>query len=1064
MNPGAGQAGEDHTGRKILKEENPMKKFLSLVLALVMTMSLVTVSAGAKDFTDDADITYDKAVAVVSAAKIVDGYEDGDFRPTNTLSRGAAAKIICNMILGPTTAAALSADTAPYSDVPTNHTFAGYIAYCQQKGIISGYGDGTFRPAGTLTGYAFMKMLLGALGYDAEIEKYVGPNWSIAVAKQALSEDVDLADGNDNFVGTKAVTREEACLYAFNTLTATMVEYDNNSTVIVGDVTIVNNANRSEVKRTSGKDYTGASESGDKYDSCGTQQFCEKYFSKLTADKSETDDFGRPATKWKYDGDSIGTYADSADESYVLNKSGQSNDKVFFSSADFMQLDTDDFAKEIYLYINGDPVGTDGSFASKKTALNLSQFKDIVNEINKDKGTHEDGGLQAGDIIELFQNGNDDYETICVTRYSVAKIDEVDDSLSSTYTKKGASYSIELKKLNDTFPTDVSATLYDVYNNDSSKELPGFNSRTYTEDTILAVAVNQAGAVLASNVAESAKGTVSSFKTGDKATVKVDGTTYALSGYAQQHKNSVDSFNYDDSTYTVYTDVNGYVIGVDGNTAANLEDVYYVTGVAKDGGMYADSFYAQAVSLKDGTVSEFKLTNAAIVLMGGKSDKADSSDIDDDVINKNLDDAKQAIKSAIESEQNKTKVDTTKAGLYSFDKDGSKYDIKKYEDNDDYTVLEKAVLSDDLKRGDSSAKFDTTKVYLDEETQYIKVEKVGADIDVSTATGGTNVKNENTLTAFVVYSKSGSTKTAEYVVLVNTASFSSNVDASDMVYLEDASSTKNSDGYEVTLIFLDGSGKIEDVTANKKGSDCTFYSYSVDDDGVYELTEKSTALTGSYKNETGFVKDASLTNLYKESLSLTAKNFTAEDVDLAANVVINDERSADDRDVDGYRSEIKTASQLASAIDKDGWTVTANVFFDDEEVIMVSVTSMDKTAEKEAADNAAAVKAALAEVKAIAGEDLKIAAKETALSEDDALKAAKKVVEGAVNEDVKVKVVAVPNSYVKATNYKAAEGEETVVEAKDGTIVVTVTLTAGKSTETVEKEFTLLAVQAPTAD
>ena len=29
-----------------------MKKFLSLVLALVMTMSLVTISAGAKDFTD----------------------------------------------------------------------------------------------------------------------------------------------------------------------------------------------------------------------------------------------------------------------------------------------------------------------------------------------------------------------------------------------------------------------------------------------------------------------------------------------------------------------------------------------------------------------------------------------------------------------------------------------------------------------------------------------------------------------------------------------------------------------------------------------------------------------------------------------------------------------------------------------------------------------------------------------------------------------------------------------------------------------------------------------------
>ena len=34
-----------------------MKKFLSLVLALVMTMSLVTVSAGAKDFTYSGELS-----------------------------------------------------------------------------------------------------------------------------------------------------------------------------------------------------------------------------------------------------------------------------------------------------------------------------------------------------------------------------------------------------------------------------------------------------------------------------------------------------------------------------------------------------------------------------------------------------------------------------------------------------------------------------------------------------------------------------------------------------------------------------------------------------------------------------------------------------------------------------------------------------------------------------------------------------------------------------------------------------------------------------------------------
>ena len=39
-----------------------MKKFLSMVLALVMAMSLVTISAGAADFTDAANIDYAEAV------------------------------------------------------------------------------------------------------------------------------------------------------------------------------------------------------------------------------------------------------------------------------------------------------------------------------------------------------------------------------------------------------------------------------------------------------------------------------------------------------------------------------------------------------------------------------------------------------------------------------------------------------------------------------------------------------------------------------------------------------------------------------------------------------------------------------------------------------------------------------------------------------------------------------------------------------------------------------------------------------------------------------------------
>ena len=287
-----------------------MKKFLSLVLALVMTMSLVTISAGAKDFADDSDIDYKEAVDVISALGIVDGYSDSSFRPDGSLTRGAAAKIICNLILGPTTASALSATTAPFKDVPTTNVFAGYITYCAQQGIISGYGDGTFRPTGSLTGNAFMKMLLGALGYDSTIEGYTGSNWQVNVTKQAIG--IGLDDGNNDFVGTRTVTRQEACLYAFNMLQATMVEYSNKTTVEVNGATVTIAGDKAQDKSWG----TGTNNDGN-IDKDGFVQFAEQYFDKLKLTDDGADDFGRPANIWTWKGDEIGTYPKTADATYT---------------------------------------------------------------------------------------------------------------------------------------------------------------------------------------------------------------------------------------------------------------------------------------------------------------------------------------------------------------------------------------------------------------------------------------------------------------------------------------------------------------------------------------------------------------------------------------------------------------------------------------------------------------------------------------------------------------------------------------------------------------------------
>ena len=120
-------------------------------------------------------------------------------------------------------------------------------------------------------------------------EGYTGANWSIQVAKRALN--IGLADDLvGDFNGVKAVNREEACLYAFNTLKATMVEYDKNSTVIVGNITIKEQSDAKEMANTGKTDGN--------IDKDGKMQFAEKYFEDLKK-FGATDDFSRPATQWK---------------------------------------------------------------------------------------------------------------------------------------------------------------------------------------------------------------------------------------------------------------------------------------------------------------------------------------------------------------------------------------------------------------------------------------------------------------------------------------------------------------------------------------------------------------------------------------------------------------------------------------------------------------------------------------------------------------------------------------------------------------------------------------------
>ena len=97
------------------------------------------------DYTDvPADAWYNSAVSTLSNAGILDGYEDGTFRPDGNITRAEFATITARFL----EASYDGGNRFPDID---GHWAAEYINEAANAGIVDGYEDGTFRPQQNIT-------------------------------------------------------------------------------------------------------------------------------------------------------------------------------------------------------------------------------------------------------------------------------------------------------------------------------------------------------------------------------------------------------------------------------------------------------------------------------------------------------------------------------------------------------------------------------------------------------------------------------------------------------------------------------------------------------------------------------------------------------------------------------------------------------------------------------------------------------------------------------------------------------------------------------------------------
>ena len=377
--------------------------------------------AGAASYSDKADIKATTAVDMLSSLGVIQGYEDGSFKPNTTVTRAQMAKMIFTIMNGGNdNANAYASLPTKFTDLPTAAWAQGYVRYLQNTGIIAGKSVTKFAPNDTVTGLEAAKMVLVAAGYNAQKAGLTGAAWAQNTMKYGqlnnLFEDVD-ADLN------AALPRQYAAQILYNALDMKRVVWSNdindfkNATDVSGEETIgekyMNLYKTSaevltSVKKTSGKDTYEI-----KLADAVTYKNVKKSDNVESFDKVPTDVSNLLGLKVKVlvrvknngDQDVYGVYADDDSKVIATGTVGQlesvgaaSDKKTKLAGTEYKMDETRDGLKVIY--------------------ANQGQSTDKLSKIEGQKDISE----VAGTVKLVDTNGNNKVDTVVVTPAVVGQV------------------------------------------------------------------------------------------------------------------------------------------------------------------------------------------------------------------------------------------------------------------------------------------------------------------------------------------------------------------------------------------------------------------------------------------------------------------------------------------------------------------------------------------------------------------------------------------------------------------------------------------------------------------
>ena len=124
-----------------------MKKFIAIIMAVIMVMSFATIAFAANGFTDVSKSRYETAINELYDLGLVNGYSATKFGTNYTLTRAEACAIMVRALYGEKTVH----DVINFTDVSYRDWFYDYVNTAVFYDIMHGHNATTFAPNDEIT-------------------------------------------------------------------------------------------------------------------------------------------------------------------------------------------------------------------------------------------------------------------------------------------------------------------------------------------------------------------------------------------------------------------------------------------------------------------------------------------------------------------------------------------------------------------------------------------------------------------------------------------------------------------------------------------------------------------------------------------------------------------------------------------------------------------------------------------------------------------------------------------------------------------------------------------------